>query len=349
MKYPQVLVITLSRKAYGGVANFNQLLFKYATLDLQEFRLLSGSKRYKIVSGMLFIIDILRLIIRLRGGSVDILHVNPSLVKNSIVRDGLFVLVGKIYGKKVYVHWHGWDSNKEKLLKKWFLKMTFFKSDHIRFLSMKFADKFKSLGYANSFSIGRTFFDDDIIQLTNTITTKTDSVRLLFLSTLSKNKGIYETLEVYKELSEHYRNIELVIAGKGPEYINVKKYISVNNLKKIYMVGFVGREKKYEYYLMSDIYILPSYYEGMPTSIIEAMVCGLPVVCTNVGALPEIIQDGKSGFIVNNLNNLKETLMYLIENPKIRSQISEFNKKYARSKFKASEAIKEIECEYLKI
>lgn len=343
----KVLVVTLSDNAYGGVVEFNKLLFKYAQLKLNSFKLNSGARNNKFISFILLITDYLRFAFYLSVNRIEVIHVNPSLAKNSIIRDGIFVLFSKLFGKKVYVHWHGWDEKKEYLLKAWYLKFTFFRADHIRFLSKNFEKKFKDLGYLNSSSVGKTFFDDDILKL-NLNKSENRTKRLLFLSTLSKNKGIYEALNLFMDINNVY-NLKLIIAGKGPEEPNIINIIQHNNLTNIEMVGFVSGEDKYSCFLNSDIYLFPSYYEGMPTSVLEAMAFGLPIVCSKVGALPEIFHNGINGFMVDDLGQLKSYVEKLLNDDKLRERIGENNRRYAEDYFRASVVVSDIENEYLSL
>jgi len=123
-----------------------------------------------------------------------------------------------------------------------------------------------------------------------------DNFVILFLARLEKEKGIFELIQAFKLLKLKYPNILLIIAGKGNVAESVKNLISIE--KDIQMVGYVMGHKKAELFKQSSLYVLPSYSEGMPNSVLEAMAFGLPVICTKVGGLPDIIVNEENGLFV---------------------------------------------------
>lgn len=102
------------------------------------------------------------------------------------------------------------------------------------------------------------------------------------------------------ETAEHFKNndsVVFLIIGDGPERSNIEKLIEEKGLKhKIILLGQLENAKKY--LPTFDIFVLPSVKEGFPWALVEAMAAKLPVIATRVGAVPEIIENGKNGFIV---------------------------------------------------
>ncbi len=107
-------------------------------------------------------------------------------------------------------------------------------------------------------------------------------------------------LENLIKTAEYFKNNEstaFIIVGDGPERTNLEKIIKEADLgHKVFLLGSIPDSKVYLSAL--DIFILPSLKEGFPFALIEAMAAKLPVVATRVGAVPEIINNGKNGFIV---------------------------------------------------
>ncbi|NLI56859.1 glycosyltransferase family 4 protein, partial [bacterium] len=79
-------------------------------------------------------------------------------------------------------------------------------------------------------------------------------------------------------------------------------------------IGEINNSLVPEYLIESDIFVLPSLSEGFPVVVLEAMASGLPVVATNVGGLPEIIQENKNGFLVEpqNPRDLAKKILFLL-------------------------------------
>lgn len=348
---PKVIVISPSFELKGGVVEFNKMLLKYSTLCLLFFKLKSGLKISKMGKINWLFIDYLRFVLVLLTKPIDIVHINPSLGKNAIRRDGYFIRISKFFNKKVYVHWHGWNPDNEYLLygvNRNFLKTTFFKSDHIKFLSKKFADKFIEIGYENLVTIGNTFIDDELLIQNKNQVRDTKNVKILFLSTVSKNKGIFLALEAFEIVKKEYDTVELIIAGIGPELSEARDFVLKEELDNVIFVGHVSGLQKAELFSESDIYLFPSYYEGMPTSVLEAMGFGLTLISSNAGAIPDFFVQEKMGKMINSYlaKDYSNAIIELIYDRTKRKTIESFNMNYAKRHFVASESIARIDQDY---
>lgn len=347
----KILVVTPSFSQKGGVVEFNKLLVKYGKSDFSVFELRSGLKQTTPGKVLVMLSDFLRFTARLIFTSVDIVHVNPSLGKNAVFRDGNLIRIARIFNKKVFVQWHGWNPDNEYLLEgkgKTFFQKTFFKADQIRVLSNHVAIKFTELGFTNKITLGNTFIDDELLEKASGLNINDGVFRILFLSTISKNKGIYLAVEAIRILQRKGVLCELIIAGIGEELENIKKYVTENELKNVEFAGHVEGQAKQHVFRKSNVYLFPSYYEGMPTSVLEAMGLGLPVVCSNAGALAEFFEDGVMGFRIDEMNvQLFADALLKVSSDLERSRImGAFNSKYARRRFLASESVAAIERDY---
>ncbi len=112
---------------------------------------------------------------------------------------------------------------------------------------------------------------------------------------LSYEKGIFNLLRAFEKLE--YSNSELLICGAGPLENEVKKFSFKN--PRIKYFGFVQGNEKEAIFSFSDVLVFPSLlYESFGRVIIEAYAHGLPVIATNVGAINEIVIDGKTGLLI---------------------------------------------------
>lgn len=347
----KILVVTPSFSQKGGVVEFNKLLVKYGKSDFSVFELRSGLKQSTIAKVVVLLSDFLRFTTRLIFTSVDVVHINPSLGKNAVFRDGNLIRIAKVFNKKVFVQWHGWNPDNEYLLEgkgKTFVQKTFFKADQIRVLSNHVAIKFTELGFTNKITLGNTFIDDELLEGASGLNINDGVFRILFLSTISKNKGIYLAIEAFRILQSKGVKCELIIAGNGDELENSKKYVTENELKNVEFVGHVEGQSKQNVFRKSNVYLFPSYYEGMPTSVLEAMGFGLPVVCSNAGALAEFFEDGVMGFRIEDMNAqlFADALLKISSDPERSQTMGAFNSNYARNRFLASESVVTIERDY---
>jgi glycosyltransferase involved in cell wall biosynthesis len=128
---------------------------------------------------------------------------------------------------------------------------------------------------------------------------KNDSVvNLLFLGRIGDRKGIFDLLEAIALNIEYFRDrCHLKIGGDG-EIDRLLSYIHSNNLSDVVeFIGFVQGKEKETVLIETDVYILPSYNEGLPISILEAMSFAKPILSTRVGGIPEIVSDGYNGIL----------------------------------------------------
>lgn len=244
--------------------------------------------------------------------NIEIIHIHGASY-NSFYRKRIFINIAKFFHKKVIYHIHGaefknfTELNKEQVIK------TLNKCDAIIALSESWKSYFNSLGYNNLTII------PNIINYPNLEYKKNSSkINLLFLGILGERKGIFDILEVFKINHETYKNkLHLYVGGNG-ESEKVKSYIRDNNLNDIItFCGWVSGTKKIELLNNCNLYILPSYNEGLPISILEAMSYSMPIISTNVGGIPEIVNE-ENGILIQpgDKKALQKAIKYFFDNPR---------------------------------
>ena len=159
---------------------------------------------------------------------------------------------------------------------------------------------------------------------------------ILFVGRLIKSKGIFDLIEIFNKLN--IKTKKLLIIGKedkfSPESVNIDKLINKNK-----NISHIKESTKLEnYYNNSDIFLFPSYSEGMPTVIMEAFACGLPCFTYRVPGCNDIIINNKTGFkvTIHNLNAMVRIIEKLHKNKKKLNLISRnsllYSKKFDRKK-----------------
>lgn len=157
---------------------------------------------------------------------------------------------------------------------------------------------------------------------------------ILYSGRLITPKGIHQLLEVYKIVCQKASmNVGLILLGDGALKRLIQDYKSTNNLKYLFLEGFVKQDAYPKYFALADVFILLSLWDCNPLVIFEALSCGLPVVCSNrAGNAIDFIEEGKNGYIVDPYNTKKiaEKVLSILYNPgveKMRNASREIVKK----------------------
>ena len=133
--------------------------------------------------------------------------------------------------------------------------------------------------------------------------TKNKPLTITFLSRIEKEKGAIVFSEVVKESIESGKDYHFVIAGKGPALDQVKRNLSkYSETDQLDILGFISEDEKKKIFEKTDIYILPTEFEVLPVSLLEAMSYGCVVISTNVGGIPDAVEDGKTGILLEEIS-----------------------------------------------
>ena len=123
-------------------------------------------------------------------------------------------------------------------------------------------------------------------------------MKLITISVLNKRKNILFLLKVIKELKKKNVKFELKIVGDGNERDSLENYIQKNSLQnEVFFLGKLPREKVYKELEQSDIFLFSSLSEGFGLVIVEALLCEVPVIASNMPVMKEIIINNKNGII----------------------------------------------------
>jgi teichuronic acid biosynthesis glycosyltransferase TuaC len=163
-----------------------------------------------------------------------------------------------------------------------------------------------------------------------------DKTIALYVGYLTKRKGVYDLLEAIYRVQKKYPDIFLVICGTGPEESVLRKLIREKGLERtVHMTGEIEPEQMNKWMQTSNLFLLASHTEGMPNAVMEAMACGLPVVATTVGGLPEAVGDCDGVVLVppGNVDELEKAILKIISNNQLQEQMQTAARKRAEEKF----------------
>jgi glycosyltransferase involved in cell wall biosynthesis len=153
------------------------------------------------------------------------------------------------------------------------------------------------------------------------------STVLFALQRLDREKRVDIIIESFAILNKEYKNIKLIIGGTGPEGEELKKLSRSLGLEKnILFTGYIGSQDLPQYLNMSDIFVFHSTFETFGIVLAEAMMAKKPIVSVNNTAIPEVVEDGKSGLVVEPLNPsaLASAISKLIEDEGLREKMARY-------------------------
>jgi glycosyltransferase involved in cell wall biosynthesis len=280
---------------FGGMGAVLNMYAKY----IQDIKIVSTlntvQKGSKFKALLKVIYDVNKALIT--DKEIKLLHIH-SASKRSFIRKSFLAILGKMYNKKVIFHIHSGSFDQYysqagffKIVIKYLLQ----KMDMVICLSEEWKSFYiQKIRLQNVIVVGnpieihdlyKPYIDDDILHL-------------LFLGKICDEKGIFDLLNYLSDNPLFLNNkIRLTIGGHHEEYRLNSILANPIFASKVNFVGWVTSTQKHKYFTACDMFILPSYFEGLPVSILEAMSFGKPVIATNVGGIPSIVKEGHNGWL----------------------------------------------------
>lgn len=171
-----------------------------------------------------------------------------------------------------------------------------------------------------------------------------DQPVILSVGRLTEQKGFSVLLQAAKLVLAKYPGAVFLIAGSGNLEKELRRQIQGRGLEgSVRLLGV--RSDVYELMQISTILVMPSLWEGLPVTLIEAGACRLPVVASKVGGIPEIVQDGESGFLVPPRDEvaLAEAILRLLDSPEMRRCMAEEGRRLVEGRFSADVVARQME------
>lgn len=171
-----------------------------------------------------------------------------------------------------------------------------------------------------------------------------EKIVITCMGRLGSRKGTYDLIEAFARVSSRVPAAELVLGGDGALH-EVQRFVEEKRIAdRVRILGWVVGEEKRRVFERADVYVLPSYNEGLPGSIVEAMAAGAPIISTPVGGIPEAVVDGENGFLVQpgDVDRLSERLLQLCNDEPLRRTMGERSRHYVEAKFDTASAVERL-------
>ena len=150
--------------------------------------------------------------------------------------------------------------------------------------------------------------------------------RLFCAARLSPEKGLTFAIEALRILLDKGYDLELRLAGGGPSKTHLEALTNqLGVADRVHFLGFLTEDEVISELQTSDLFVLPSFVEGVPVSAMEAMAVGVPVIATNIAGTSELIEDGKTGILIRPSDSqaLAEAVVRMIEDYEFRLNAAE--------------------------
>ncbi|MBD2513688.1 glycosyltransferase family 4 protein [Nostoc sp. FACHB-973] len=307
----------------GGIASYEKLFLEYAPSDVQIYHIITHQEGTLAIKFMVFLKAIWKFLWILIREDVDIVQLQISQ-RGSVFRQAIMILLAWAFHKPIIVHAHG---SQFKLfytgLAKWMqqlLSWIFGKCQKLIVLSQSWKSFYiESLALKPEQVV--VFYNPVKVPVEIPHRSGSEKIKLLFLGRIGQRKGAFDLIKAFSLLPIEYKTrSSLIMAGDGDleQATNLVKTLNLDNYIKL--PGWIGSDERDILLSQADVFVLPSYNEGLPLAMLEAMAWELPVIVTPVGGIPEIVTQSENGLIVNpgNVEELSNALNSLIENETLR-------------------------------
>lgn len=267
----------------------------------------------------------------------DLFHIHMASY-GSTFRKGYYIKFLNKRNKKIILHVHGAEylvfynnlskNNKRKVENIWL------KSNVVIALSNEWKLQFERLFNHKNIIVINNGIDNEDYEAGKCIVEEVRN-NFLFLGRLGKRKGAYDIIYAVEKLIEKYPDIMIYMAGDG-EINQIKNLIDEKKLNSnIIIMGWIDFNTKIELLQKVCTVLLPSYNEGLPMTILEGMAAGKMIISTNVGGIPELVENEINGIIINpgDVDMLSKAMVRVLEEKEFIKMCCDNNLKKIEKKF----------------
>lgn len=351
-----VLMVGSDLSVKGGMTSVVKSFLKYDYSMINIKYIATHIENVSVFCKILFFIKALFLVIcNLIFNNISIVHIHLS-ERGSFFRKFTIFIFSKIFRKRVIIHMHGAD------FKEFYNNNNKFLKSKIRYMLLK-ADKVIVLGDSwNKFvknidhSINTCILRNSVDYPSEVVKYDGININILFLAVLIKRKGIFDLISAAyrikndKELKKY--NIKFIVAGSGDDEEEVKELIKRKGLNNYFVLkGWVSGLKKIDIIKSCQLMVLPSYNEGLPVSLLEAMSYGMPVISTRVGSIEDLVINEVNGILIEpgDVECLYDSIKSLIIDKNKWEKFSSNSKEEISKNYNSKSYFNEMEQMYLKL
>lgn len=340
-----VLMMGTSPEGKGGVASVVSVYMEHDLFKRFPIRYVTthreGSLLLKAGTG---IFAALKVLLLLATGRVALVHAHTAS-NGSFIRKSAYLAIARAFGVPTVFHLHGAQFHKfadeaaSPLMRRWIVE-TIARSTRVVALSQAWGDYLQRLAVEARVEVIANPVSLPVLNGPFQV----ESCRILFLGRADQRKGVFVLLEALALLKPRWPQLRLAIGGDG-NLEQVRSVAAKHGLgEMVEILGWVSAEEKRHQFSRAQIFVLPSYDEGLPMAMLEAMAQAKPIVVTPVGGIPEAVQHERHGLLVpaGDAHALAVALEHLLESPDLRERIGSGARERVAERFSTDVVLRQV-------
>lgn len=350
----KVCMIVQNKMVKGGIAAVisgyygSKLEKDYEMIYVESYK--DGGKLAKLLKGIKGYFHFAKVLLI---DHPDLVHIHSSFGP-SFYRKLPFIYMASFAGVPIINHIHGADFDSFYLnaseKKKKQIRDAYSRCKKLIALSAEWKERLSKIVEENKVVIIENYSVLNLEAFNNRNNRKVNNT-VLFLGEIGRRKGCYDIPAVMKKVAEQIPSVKFVLAGAGtPEdEAAIHSLISENHVEdNVVFPGWVRGETKEKLLNEADVFFLPSYNEGMPMSILDAMGYGLPIVSTNVGGISKIVHDGSNGCCCEpgDIERFATAIVEILKDDVIRHRYAETSYQIVSSQYSLNQHLEKLTAQY---
>jgi Glycosyltransferase len=302
--------------------------------------------------GTAFVVSYFILFYHLCFSKLSLIHIHTAS-GTSFIRNAMSIYLAKLFKIKIILHIHGAKFDvfyfNGSILTKRVITQVLDKVDCIIVLSSNWEKFIRPITRNQNINIIYNPVDINLFtKKSGLISNNFYRKNILFLGALEQRKGILDIIQAMPTILAKAPDVKLWLCGNGRTDHLEKMCEDLGVSESVKIFGWIDGKDKIDKIVNADLLALPSYHEGLPVAIIEAMAAGLPVVSTPVGGIPELIENGKNGFLVppGDKEALANAILDILLNPELQTKMASNNREKALQLFDMSIISNQIDSIY---
>lgn len=330
----KVLMVGVSPNRVGGMWTVSENYLKSKKFCKKtNLRYIATSTDGSIYKRFLFmLLGFVKIIHVLSKMDVDIVHVHMA-EKGSVYRKGVVVRMAKIFRSKTIIHMHAGP------FMDWYDTQSKFRKEKIRKILLE-ADKTLVLGEYWKKEMSTIIPEQKIAVLYNGVKVpkenlyKFNSRNIIFMGRMTKEKGIFDLIEAIKKIDMSLsEEIKVQFCGNDESGLVREKINEIGLENRIQLLGWINEDEKNYIYQNAMINVLPSYFEGLSMTVIEAMANGVPTITTNISTMAEILGEKATFVEPGDVNCIAKKILQYVTDATLRRNSSNYEYTIVKDKF----------------